>query len=313
MLAKAKELRASISTLTFWDTDEKLAQIHKLLSGTSIELGPRVIALSERSLLDATYTDVTLEPERLLADMVKAFEGARTVLLSVSRAWESLDATIGEIEKEMTALRELAANLTPTDTDATVAARMSKDLAELTAVDAELASLRNRIQKDPLGAGDGLGKAILPRMADLRGRLSAERAVQQRAIANIERARKARQVLAERHERALETDANTTRELAFPAAHRGLGPSTRPCCWGLTSGLGSYRRQPTADDGRRPKSVLRVGSIRPRNTESLTSKQSARMRKPSTCGLSLKAGYRLDGHKQRPSALGGFHSKPPWR
>jgi hypothetical protein len=233
VVAKAKEVRAAISTLTFWDTEEKLAQVVKLLRGASVELGTKVVALSDRSLLDVTYKDVLLEPERLLAEMVKAFERARTVLLAVSRAWESLDSTMTEIEKEMSSLRDLARALAPKDA---AAIDTSVDLAELRAAEVELASLRSRVQKDPLGVGDGVEKGILPRLSALRARLVAERATQERVITRLHRARELRRVLAEGHDRAARADAECSRELSLSESL----PRPRPVDPSLLLGLDQW-------------------------------------------------------------------------
>src|SRR5262249_18049380 len=83
LVVQAKEGRASISALAFWDKEEKIKEIHRLLRGTSIELGQKVVALSERNLLDQSYHDVFIEPEQLLARMAARFTDARTVLLAV--------------------------------------------------------------------------------------------------------------------------------------------------------------------------------------------------------------------------------------
>ena len=111
VVARAREVRASISPLTFWEKDDKITEIHRLLRGTSIELGQKVVALSQRNLLDQGYHDVLVAPEQLLTEMATRFQEARTVLLSVSQAWEALDPVMTAVETEMTALRALAAEL----------------------------------------------------------------------------------------------------------------------------------------------------------------------------------------------------------
>src|SRR5262249_38675364 len=47
VVAKAREVRGSISMVTFWENDDKIAEIFRLLRGTSIELGQKVVALSQ--------------------------------------------------------------------------------------------------------------------------------------------------------------------------------------------------------------------------------------------------------------------------
>ncbi len=125
VVGKAREVRATISALAFWEKDEKIAEIHKLLRGTSIELGPKVVALSERSLFDQSYHDVFIEPEQLVAQMATRFQEARTVLLAVSQAWEALDPEMAEVETRVVVLRALAADIAPPATGAQTA----RDLA----------------------------------------------------------------------------------------------------------------------------------------------------------------------------------------
>ena len=178
VVAKAKEVRATISALTFWEKDEKIAEIHRLLRGTSIELGQKVVALSERNLLDQGYHDVLIDPEQLLAPMATRFQEARTMLLAVSRAWEALDPAMARIEGEMTRPARPRRR-----SPARAQHRAPKDLAELTEAEAELALLRARVAKDPLGAQGGVERigpaprrAARPRStgrAEVRGRVES--------------------------------------------------------------------------------------------------------------------------------------------
>src|SRR6185503_16418722 len=100
----------------------------------------KVTPLAERNLLDEGYKDVILEPEALLASMVETFNASRDVILSVSRAWESLEPRMAEFRREVRALRDLARGA-PTP-----------ELAALTEAERELAALESRVQRDPLGA-----------------------------------------------------------------------------------------------------------------------------------------------------------------
>ncbi len=206
VVAKAKEVRQSVSALAFWDKDDKILEIHRLLHGRSIELAHRVVALQERSLLDQGYEDVMIDPEALCAAMVKSFEAARTTLLSVSRAWESLDPAMAEIEAEMTRLRALVAELHPDKAP-------EKDLAELAAADAELTRLRARVAKDPLGVQGGVERRIAPLLTALRARVEADAAARDRAKAGLVEAHDLRRRLAETHARAARAREEARRDL----------------------------------------------------------------------------------------------------
>jgi hypothetical protein len=214
IVAKAREVRASISPLTLWGKDDKMSEIYRLLRGTSIELGQKVVALSERNLLDQSYHEIFIDPEQLLAQMANRFQEARTVLLAVSRAWEALDPEMTRVEETMRALRALAADLQPARS--THPAEPPKDLAELTEAEAELALLRAHVAKDPLGARSGVDQ-IKPRLVALRARLDRVVEARGRVEAAIAEARDLRRRLAEIHARALRLTDEARREIVDPA------------------------------------------------------------------------------------------------
>jgi hypothetical protein len=212
IVAKAKEVRASISSLAFWEKDDKIHEIDRLLRGTSIELGQKVVALSERNLLDQSFHEIFIDPEQLLAQMAVRFQEARTVLLAVSHAWEALDPEMTKIEETMRALHALAADLMPA-ARTTLANEPPKEMAELTAAEAELSLLRARVAKDPLGAESGV-EQIKPRLVALRARLDRVMEARSRVEAALAGARDLRRRLAEGHERALRLIGEARREIA---------------------------------------------------------------------------------------------------
>jgi hypothetical protein len=225
VVARAKEVRATISALTFWEKDEKITTIHRLLRGTSIELGQKVVALSERSLFDQSYHDVFIEPEQLMAQMATRFQDARTVLLAVSQAWEALDPEMAEVETRMVVLRAQAADIAPAahGTQAAPVAQESRELTELAEVEAELTRLRTHVAKDPLGAQSGIDQMKL-RLVALAARLGRATEGRTRAIAALEAARDLRRQLGEGHERALRLLEEVRREVAAESLH-GLTPA----------------------------------------------------------------------------------------
>jgi hypothetical protein len=218
VVAKAREVRATISPLAFWEKDDKLAEIHRLLRGTSIELGQKVVALSERSLFDQSYHDVFIEPEQLVAQMASRFQEARTVLLAVSQAWEALDPEMAEVEARMVVLRALAADLAPA-AKGTLTGETPRDLADLAEVEAELARLRTHVSKDPLGAQSGIDQMKL-RLVAVGARLGQSADGRNRALAAMEAARDLRRRLTEGHERAVRLVEEARREIVGGAAQR---------------------------------------------------------------------------------------------
>jgi hypothetical protein len=294
---KARGIRASISALTFWDTDEKIAEIDKLLRGPSIELGPRVIALSQRNLLDRSHHDVILEPERLLGDMVHAFEAARTVLLDVSRAWESLDPAMTGIERDMTALRALAAELHPPGKEGEPA----KAGDELAVAEAELAALRARVQKDPLGVDEGVARGIVPRLTALRTRLDAELAARTRVLAALDVARATRRRIDEVHERALARDAELAREI------EGRPDLPRPLDQALLEGLDQWlhKIEGTIEGRRWSPAEVGLGRWQATAEHYRAVDEEAAGRAEAVLGLRGELSGRLSARRAQAAALAG--------
>jgi hypothetical protein len=209
VIEKAKQIRASISPLTFWGNDDKMAEIVRLLRGPSIDLGHTVMPLAQRNLLDASYKDVILEPEALLASMVQTFNAARDVILRVSRAWEELEPLISQLSGEVRALSDLAASLNPN----------AEGPAELTEAERELAELTRRVQKDPIGVEGSVGGVILPRLKALRERLNAEVSARTRVLATLDRAHALRREVSEANARARALFEQAKREIEGAERH----------------------------------------------------------------------------------------------
>jgi hypothetical protein len=301
IVAKAREVRASISALTFWDTDDKIGEIYRLLRGTSVELGQKVVALSERNLLDQGYHDVLVAPEQLLAQMASGFQEARTVLLAVSHAWEALDTEMTTIEGEMTALRALAAELQPARSGTTLPGEPPKELAELAEADAELARIRTLVAKDPLGAQGGVERGIVPRIAALRARLDAERSARGRVRGVLDQARDLRRRLGEEHERALRLAADARRDISGDAVQRLALPLDEALLTGLDEWL--HKLEGTVDARR--WSGAEVGLTRWRATadQYLASDTAAAAAAEALLGTRGELGGRLSARRAQASAL----------
>ncbi len=192
---RARAVRATISTLAFWEKDDKITEISKLLRGRSIELGQAVRPLAERSLLDEGARDVTTSPDELLTSMVERFDRARHTLLSVSRAYQALDPTFDEITRALDAAQKLA--------DLLGQGLGPAPRSELDALLAEVSSLRARVDRDPLGAEHGIAAGLLPRIVGLQAKLGAERAARDRALAALQGSKALRAQLDDVHRRAV--------------------------------------------------------------------------------------------------------------
>ncbi len=189
VLDRAKEVRESISTLTFWNTDDRLKEVQALLHGPSIKMGTRPTPLAARNLLDAAAEDVAVVPERLLEAMAQAYEVARDAVMDVQRAWETLEPAIERTSREAGALRELAASLGVEEAVAT----------DLEAVERDLAAMNAKVARDPLGVSGSIEAALAPRLAAMRQKLDALGGLRDKVSAELARARKLRQRLSELH------------------------------------------------------------------------------------------------------------------
>ncbi len=198
VLDRAKAVRESISTLTFWNTDERLKEVQALLHGPSIKMGTIPKPLAARNLLDAAAEDVAVVPEKLLEAMAHAYHVARDAVTDVHRAWETLEPAIERTSREAGALRDLAVSL---GVEGAVA-------GELESVERDLAAMNARVARDPLGVSGSIDAALAPRLASMRRTLDALVGLRDRVSAELARARKLRQRLAELHAAALDDVAH---------------------------------------------------------------------------------------------------------
>lgn len=161
VVTRARAARASISALTFWDRDEKLALVVRLLRARSIDRGVKSLPLAERGLLDEAERDVMVTPSALLEEMVQSFARARDVILAVSSAWKALTPAIEALQREIQALRALSRDA---------------DASELAEALRELSALAGLVQKDPLGCLARAEQLKIPRLAALRSRREGDAA-----------------------------------------------------------------------------------------------------------------------------------------
>jgi hypothetical protein len=200
MIARARAVRESISTIKFWDNDDKLREIRALLEDASIHVGTTTTPLSKRSLLDSGPTDVAATPDDLLKAMGNAFTLARDAVAQVSAAWSKLEPRAEDAERAVTDAKKRAASF----------GRANEVDLELAAITRELTDLRASVAKDPLGATQTFEGAVFPRVQALAHRFDAMEAARDRAHAANARATKMRAEL----------------ERAYQAARRELDTAT---------------------------------------------------------------------------------------
>jgi hypothetical protein len=142
--------------------EQKIEEIRQLLTGASIELPVVQKPLAQRGLLTGTEKASAIAPAQLLEIMTNAFSVARDAVLDVDTAWANLDLMLINLEAQICSLQQLAASL-------------GKDsLSELIQANVAIASLRERIEQDPLGVSGDVEQQIKPLLAQVKAALEQE-------------------------------------------------------------------------------------------------------------------------------------------
>ncbi|WP_055075663.1 hypothetical protein [Pseudanabaena sp. 'Roaring Creek'] len=134
---KAKSLRASIPR--FLGAEQKAQEIFNLLNQASIQLPSVITPLAKRELLSAAETSLKITPLQLLVAMIKTYQVAKEVILEVDRVWADLEPQLDIAETEIVNLQRQGESLGIIDP------------SQLELSQQNLASLRDRIESDPLG------------------------------------------------------------------------------------------------------------------------------------------------------------------
>ncbi len=201
---RAKEIRASMSQVAFWENDDKMKAIVDLLDGPSITLDARTRPLARRGLLDRSADDVAVSPEQLLGSMVRAFEVARDAVLAVRDAWAILEPALERMEKEVVDLRAMAKNVD----------ELEAVSGALSAIEHALLGARSRLACDPLGASNSIEGELAPCIADVRSRLTALSSMRPCVLTALAGLTDKRRTLGESHQRARSTLALAMKEYA---------------------------------------------------------------------------------------------------
>jgi hypothetical protein len=196
-----------MSGIAFWENDQKLAEVRKLLDGPSIHVGTAAKPLAQRGLLDAAADEVLASPEQILGAMVRAFEAARDAVVAVKHAWAALEPEVERLEKDIIELGSLAEGVGEKDTVG----------AELDTLDGLLGVAREKIAKDPLGASGSVQSDLGPRIAAVRAKLGAIRIQKEHVERGLAEATELRRALDEAQARAHADRASAV--AAFARAH----------------------------------------------------------------------------------------------
>jgi len=158
VLGEAEELRARHNK----PGQVQLAELTRLLSGTSVELVSEEIPLEERTLLGPTGEWLSLDG--VVRRMTPLYEETAGLIASVNEVWSALLTRLGEVEETARAVEALHASLGIREPD-------------VDRVSGLLTAVRETARSDPMSLSSG-GRADTSRieeigaeLATLRGRL----------------------------------------------------------------------------------------------------------------------------------------------
>jgi hypothetical protein len=202
ILERAQRTRGTISRL--WPADRTLREISALLRGPSIVLSTVQTPLAQRTLLGEAEDRNAVSPDQLLAAMVKAFETVRDTVTAVARVWDQLTPQLDALQQKLASLNALATALGgPPDPD-------------LAALQTELALMRTRVARDPLGVHDDVARRLEPRLTALNDRLAAQGQERAQTRADLARARQSLAALRDASRAVAESFASGRAEIAEP-------------------------------------------------------------------------------------------------
>ncbi|WP_193197382.1 hypothetical protein [Nostoc sp. MG11] len=141
---------------------QEIDEIKQLLTGASIELPAVQTPLAQRGLLTGAQKVNAITPALLVEVMTDAFSVARDTLLAVEAAWTDLDLMLTNAETQIRSLQQLAESLG------------QNSLNELVRSREAIASLRDRIEQDPLGVSGDIEQQLKPLLAQVKVALEQE-------------------------------------------------------------------------------------------------------------------------------------------
>ena len=151
---KARSLRAAMPR--FLGADQKAQEIFQLLNQASIQLPTTTTPLAQRELLTAAEITRKITPLQLLVAMVNTFQIVKETILAVDLIWLDLEPQLDLAEAEIANLQRQEGLLGVIDLRGLELSRQT------------LASLRDRIESDPLGASTSFDE-INRQIAKMRG------------------------------------------------------------------------------------------------------------------------------------------------
>jgi hypothetical protein len=264
---------------------EQLAQLDGLVNGPSIELSTAGIPLSQRGLFGAAEATSRCSPGQLLEQMQAAFQQVMAVIDACNEKWHAIEPRLVALDQQLQEAQELAVGLG------------ESDRFELGRVRAEMESLRQALQCDPLSAPVDAGASVasslavvvadLRRLAQLRDGLATQLST-------------ARRLLAELHattEAAVAARREATEKIAYPAV---VDPP--PIAGDLEAALERVADVSGRGDWRAAANLLAQWTTRTHDAASAAGRALAVNRAPLATRNELRG--RLDAYRAKAYRLG---------
>ena len=161
---RAEEIRRGLPAM--FGAEAKWREIQQLLFTRSIELQASDVPLAERHLLSGARTAQSVSPEELLDSMTRTFAEVRDAVSDVGKAWSEFAVGDDRVEREIARLRSQAVM------PSSLLAPMLDEVIR------RLATTREQMQSDPMGALATLRGQVEPSLATANQRVLASERMQ---------------------------------------------------------------------------------------------------------------------------------------
>lgn len=284
-IERAQEIRAGLGS--FRPSEQRLREITEILRGPSVQLATVQTPLAQRGLLTRASTEPQVTPDDMLEMMTQAFAGARDTLMAVEQAITALTPALDAAEGEVATLARMA--------DA-----MGDDAGqELATARTLIATAREQVMRDPLGADAHVTDRLTPVLRDTRARLDALAIAREKTARDRARARDLLTQLQTAHARSV-TGYERSRAEIMDAA--GLVPPTAGAAIdGLADWLGTLER--TIDAGRWKSAAIGLARWLREAETALTTEQAAANANEGPCAARDELLGRLLARRQQVQTL----------
>ena len=140
-------------------------ELHRLLTGDSVDIANSEVSSADRSLFAATSTSPRCSPDELLEGMSTAFDAVRATMSEIDAAWTRMTSKLDSARQLLGESRELEAEVA------------ESGRSDLESAAQTLARLTTLAATDPLSASDGPVDRVAQELGTIRDDLARTAAV----------------------------------------------------------------------------------------------------------------------------------------